>query len=227
MEQSKKTIEGYEVFHSIRLDGVDQIVAINTDAIRPYRLYECRRDNMLCAEEYHLIQNDFDYIAVMREFLRRLGVRLDSLHLDRVYRGTPLIDAPIVPNDCVEGGLDADLTGRVIAIRQDVLSPEFRACSHQLHLATGGSGCSPDARGRAVYCTNLYSGEYTRFAREDVLGVVADDSEVLPKWARDKLARLRDVSEKESVIAKIKAAKANPEPKRKPQKNHKPQEPER
>ena len=226
MDREKQSIDGYAVLHSVRLDGVDQLVAENMDAEYPYRLYECRRDNLLGAEEYHLILSDYDYIKVMREFVRRLGFRLDSLDLDRVYRGSPLTDPPILPEDCVPGGLDADITGKVVAIRQEVLSPEFRGLSHQIHLATGGFGCSPDSRGRAVYCTNLYSGEKIRFAREDVLGVVTEGSEVMPKWALDKLAALRKSPEKESVIAKIRAAKAQPEPERKPKTKQKSQEPE-
>jgi hypothetical protein len=205
----KQLIDGYEVLHSVRLDGARHIVAINADFEKPCRLYESRCDNVLGAEEVRLVLSDHDYIRVMREFVRRLSARLDSLDLDRTYLGTPSLDFPIGAVGCVPGSMDTDLSGKVRAIKKEALSPEYRTKSHQLHLATGGFGCSPTASGRAVYCTNLYSGEQTRFSREDVLGVVADDN--LPGWAQRKLAALRKPPEKESVLAKIRYAKPETE----------------
>jgi hypothetical protein len=151
----------------------------------------------------------------MREFTRRLGVRADGLDLGRVYRGSPLDDYRLTAGDCAPGGMDADLTGKVVVITPDVLAPEYRSLSFQLALATGGFGCSPDARGQAVYCTELYSGDKSRWNRSDILGVALAD--VIPRWAREKLAALQDKpAARESVLAKIKEAREQPKPKRKP-----------
>jgi hypothetical protein len=212
MDENKRMIDGCDVLHSVRLDGVEHIVAANPKDARPYRLFESRRDNILSVDEARMIAADSDYLKVMREFTRRLTARLDSLDLDRVYRGTPYADFPVTAEECVSGGMDADLTGTVIAIRQEMLSPEYRSQSHQLHIATGGFGCLPASSGRAVYCTNLYSGEQTRFSREDVLGTVTEDA--LPEWATKKLAVLRRPPERESVLARIHEAKAHPAPPR-------------
>ncbi len=73
-------------------------------------------------------------------------------------------------------------------------------------LVTGGFGCSPSARGRAVFGTNLRSGHSERWNRSDVLGVINEAK--LPGWAREKLADLRAPVEKESVVDKIRDAKA-------------------
>jgi hypothetical protein len=207
MDENKRMIDGCKVLHTVRLDGVEHIVATNPEDSRPYRLYEARRDNILGVSEARMHLADSDYLKVMREFVRVLAVRTDSLDLDRVYRGTPLMDFPVTEKECVLGGMDEDMTGAVIAIRQEMLSPEYRTQSHQLHIATGGFGCLPEASGRAIYCTNLYSGEQTRFAREDMLGVLAED--ILPGWAKTKLAALRRPPERESVLEKIHEAKAH------------------
>jgi hypothetical protein len=121
--------------------------------------------------------------------------------------------------------MGADLIGKVIAIRRETLSPEYRAESHQMYLATGGFGCSPTASGRAVYCTNLYTGEKERFSREDVLCVIAEDT--LPAWAKEKLAALRATQEKPSVLAQIRAARGAPKPERKSKPGQKAKGPER
>jgi hypothetical protein len=201
----RRVIGGYTELFAVSLDGAEQIVAENLEAKPAYRLYTCRRDNAWGVEEYSVAFENGDYLKVMREFVRRLGVSLDGLELDRVYRGNPLADAPILPEDCVPGGMDEDLTGKVIAVRREHLRPEYRAESHQLHLAAGGFGCSPTASGRAVYCANLYSGEQERFSRESVLGVVAEDN--LPQWAREKLAGLRDPAYRESTLARLREGK--------------------
>jgi hypothetical protein len=207
----KRIIDGYEELRAVRLGGTEQIVAARVDAgnsgkLYGYRLYERHWDNPLGMDEYRVISEDNDYLKIMREFAKQLSVRLDSLELDRVYRGSALIEAPLLEMDCVPGGLEEDLTGKLIAIKQEAIAPEYRACSHQLYIATGGFGCSPASRGRAVYCKNLYSGEEERWDRSDILGVVAETT--LPEWAHEKLARLREPPEKESVMEKLHGAKA-------------------
>ena len=114
-------------------------------------------------------------------------------------------DLPIGISDCVPGGMDADIKGKIVAIRLEALLPEYHANRHRLMLTTGGFGCTPDARGRAVFGVNLHSGVHERWNRPDILGVVKDS--VLPEWAREKLAALQAPAEKESVLDKIRSAR--------------------
>ena len=218
----KRTIDGCAVLHAIRIDGAEQIVAENESY---FRLYEGRRISSLGIDEYTMVFENIDYLKSMREFTRRINVALDGLGLERVYRGSPIFeDYPLTTEDCVSDGMGADLTGKVVAAKTEVLSPEYRTCSHQLMLANGGFGCSPNSRGQAVYAANLYSGEENRWNRSDILGVVAEDS--LPAWAQEKLIKLRNPVDRESVIKKIRATKTQPEQDEKPMKPYK-SEPER
>ncbi|HCC34250.1 MAG TPA: hypothetical protein DEQ02_00890, partial [Ruminococcaceae bacterium] len=66
-------------------------------------------------------------------------------------------------------------------------------------------GARPDARGRKVYCTELYSGKQETFNRDAIAGVFP--LERLPDWAREKLAALQKPPERESVIAKLREGK--------------------
>jgi len=150
----------------------------------------------------------------MREFTRRINAHLDSLDLDRIYRSSFSFDAALTAEDCVKDGMSENLEGKLIAIKASALSPEYRTCSEQLMLATGGFGCSPTASGRAVYCTNLFSGEEARWERYQVLGVVAENA--MPEWAQEKLAALREPKEKESVVAKLREARSQPPAPHKP-----------
>jgi hypothetical protein len=216
----------YRPVQSARLGGTVFVVGESLEATRPYLVWRRSVNEAFGAQSHIIPVFERDYLSAMRGFIRQLEVALDSLDLERVYRGSPLIDAPLLPEDCVPGGMDDNLTGKVIAIRQEILSPEYRFASHQLHLAAGGFGCYPDSRGRAVYCTDLYSGENERFAREDVLGVIAEDA--LPEWAKENLAALRDPANRESTLAKLREGKktAAEQPRKEKDKGHRTREPE-
>ena len=81
---------------------------------------------------------------------------------------------------------DESLEGKLVIIRPASLAPEYRTADCQRGYALGGFGCTPGARGRAVYFKELYSGEECRWDITDVLGVA--DREKLPDWAKEKLA---------------------------------------
>ena len=120
-----------------------------------------------------------------------------------------LMDMPspmLTADDCIQDGMSADLTGKVAALKPESLASEYRDVNNQLVLCTGGFGTSPTARGRAVYCTVIYSGEEERWNRADILGVVSPEN--LPKWAKDKLMAIgKEQPEKPSVLGQIREAK--------------------
>lgn len=221
--ESELYIDGCKVLHSLKLDGFDHVIAEKIEGTYvQYRLYQGTSDNALGISEYSIVYENSDYLATMQEFVRCLGVRLDSIDLDRRYRGNPdFEDAPILRADCVPDGMKESIEGKVVAIKPEVFAPEYRTCSHQLYIATGGFGTSPDARGRTVFATNIYSGEKERFKRDDILGVVLPER--IPAWVHEKLGHdkvadessigrlLTDTKEQpqqyESVIAKIEEGK--------------------
>jgi len=94
-------------------------------------------------------------------------------------------NAPLTDQDCTRISSADDLNGKVIVIKPDVLRREYRVATHQVKLCTGGFGASPNSRGSAVYCTDLYSGEHSRFERRDVLGILNPDQ--MPKWVQHHL----------------------------------------
>ena len=83
-----------------------------------------------------------------------------------------------------------DLHNRVVVIKPDVLRREYQHATHQLVLVTGGFGASPNSRGSACFCVNLYTGESGRFERQDILGTLSEDQ--LPKWAQHGLDMYRN-----------------------------------
>jgi hypothetical protein len=88
---------------------------------------------------------------------------------------------------CIPHDYKQNLNGTVVAIRADVLSPEYRRGSEQLVYVTGGFGAASNSRGTAVYCVQLSDGEHVRFDRQDVLGIVKE----LPDWAKERLSAIK------------------------------------
>ena len=163
----KRTIDGYAVLHAIRIDGAEQIVAEKDSR---YRLYRGERVSTLGIEEYTTVFESGDYLKAMREFTRRINGALDNLGLDRVYRGSPLVDYPLSAEDCVPGGMDADL-GKVWRSKRRFFR-RIPGLLSSAHAATGGFAFN-NARGSRS-CQNLYSGEenswsfrHTRLVRKE------------------------------------------------------------
>lgn len=92
----------------------------------------------------------------------------------------------------VKDYLEHNAKPKVVVIRAECLRPEYRTADKQLVLATGGFGTYANARGRAVYTTNLYSCKEARWNREDILGIVKP--EYMPDWAKERLKQLEDES---------------------------------
>jgi len=105
------------------------------------------------------------------------------------------------PEHCVGGRQEQDYTGKVLVLSLDTLRESCWTPRDQLWLAEGGFGCSPTARGRAVYAACLGDGEQTRWDRTDFTGVL--DEQFLPDWAREKLEELQAQKQSGPVMGGI------------------------
>jgi hypothetical protein len=125
-------------------------------------------------------------------------VQVEALQAERKERLANGVEPyTLTVSDCVPGGLDGDLTGKLIVIKPDALAAEYRSCDYQLKIALNGFGCSPNARGTALFCEDVYTGKTSRFERYDAAGVL--DPARIPEWARAKLA-LREALKEPGVF---------------------------
>lgn len=91
---------------------------------------------------------------------------------------------------------ELDYTGKVLILRPAVLKEECWSPRNQLWYGECGFGCSPTARGRAVYATCLGDGEKNRWDRTDFVGVL--DEQYLPDWAMERLSELRGPAQEQT-----------------------------
>lgn len=187
MDEEKRAIENYEVWHSVFLGDREIVFAIDKDAPMPYLVSDytdlggfglLRYDNAIAGD---------DYLEQMQEFTKRIDRQIQQVRDERAQRG--INPAPLTAEHCMANGMSKNLEGKVIVIKASSLRPEYATPDHQLMLADGGNGCRPDARGRAVFCVNLYTGKRGRWERYDVQGMA--DMDELPQWAQDAARKLQ------------------------------------
>ncbi|MCL2774570.1 MAG: hypothetical protein FWD71_14670, partial [Oscillospiraceae bacterium] len=189
--QNKRIIDGYEEKQSIQIAGNLVIFAENAKADEPYMVCFAKWDNPFNASEYYNITTTADYVEALELYACGIKSFTQIIQNERAEYNSPA--QILTAADCIPNGLNDDLTDKVVVIKPEVLAPEYCRSERQIKVALSGFGCSPNARGTAVFCKDLYSGKESRFERYDILGLA--DTNRLPDWAKQKLALMEALKE--------------------------------
>ena len=190
METSRE-VDGYKEIYSVQIARRLVLLCENTGAGEPYMVCNCRWDNPLGINEYYDGAVTADFIEAICEYTKRIDALAKEVEAEQeAFQNERRV---LTAADCIPHGLDDDLKGKLVAIKPDALSPEYRSDRYQIKIVTGGFGASPNTRGSAVFCRDLYSGNESRFERYDVAGVI--DPCKLPDWAAKKLALMEAAKE--------------------------------
>lgn len=178
--------DGYNEHNSVRFGGYTFTLGINLAEAMPYLVTTAKPSKELGIREYTDCVASADYLEVFRLFAERLTAHLDAFEAEKLAYSPD--NAMLTADSCIPDGLKEHLQGKLIVIKPERFSPEYRSATHQIVYSFGGFGCCPTARGSAVFCKSLIDGEITRFERCDVMGIL--DPEKAPAWVKDKLAAL-------------------------------------
>lgn len=198
-EQNEKRMAGdYTIIKSLHIGDREVVIGEWQDAPEgeQYMCAFCQRDGILALHTQVIASGD--YSEIVKLFGQRI---MEQAQKAREEASKPkeqgIDDAPLTVKDCRPVTHDDELENQLIVIRADVLRREYRHATHQIKLCIGGFGAFPNSRGTACYCVNLYTGETSRYERQDVLGIL--ESEQLPEWARRGLAAYRREQEAEKA----------------------------
>ena len=187
MNEEKRMIETYEVRHAVHLGDREIVFAEDATADYPYLVSDYTSFSDFGLGQYSNVRAGDDYLEMMVMFTERVNTQIAQVLTERKQRGVGA--TALTQAHCLHTGMEKSLVGQVLVVKPTSLRPEYATADHQLVLATGGNGYTPDARGSAVFCTTLYSGKRGRWERSDVLGVA--DLGKLPRWARDAAHKLK------------------------------------
>lgn len=200
MEEEKRMAGDYTIIQAIHIGDKEIVIGANMQAKdgNCYMVADHTYDEIFERYENCMISNS--YIEVAELFTQRLTQQVEQVKAEQNEMKIPfeVISADMCyPNDYSE-----DIEGKVVAIKANVLRPEYRHAASQIVCVTGGNGSRANARGNAVFCNYLYSGEHTRFERYDVQGVLKPQH--YPKWVTEKLKLLEAKQAQQSKKPKSK-----------------------
>ena len=190
MEEEKRMAENYEIICSVYIGDREIVVGedlSNTEGSKFMCAY-CRPEFIFAV--YDNIMGSDDYAEIIQLFGERVAeqaVKTREALNDLRLEGQDV--SPLTIKDCTPISGDDDLHDRVVVIKQDALRREYQRANYQIKLCTGGFGASPNSRGNACFCVDLFSGKSSRFERYEVMGTLKEEQ--LPKWAKDGLEAYR------------------------------------
>lgn len=208
-EAEKRMVETYEITQSLRIGDREVVFGIDPDPAneKPYfcALYHQRYEIIQVREVYEECMVSDDYIELVDLFAEYVKRQCQKVREERDKVTVPRIR--ITEEMCVPQDYGQDLTGKIVAIKPNVLRPEYRSADHQLVLVDGGSGAAANSYGTTCFCVNLYTGESVHWRRYELLGEVKP--ECLPDWAKERAEKLRQQIEREKA-----QNRSQPEPER-------------
>lgn len=186
MSEEKRMAGDYEIIHAMHIGDTEIVVGENPTAAEGHR-YMCGfcESNILFTRYDDIMASD-DYPEIIGIYGQRVARQAEKT---RAELNTPdllgLDNGPVTAKDCTLISAADDLHNKVVVIKPEVLRREYRKATCQVVLCEGGFGASPNSRGSACHCVNLYTGKGSRFERGDVLGIL--EGEQIPKWAQQRL----------------------------------------
>ena len=186
----KRMAGDYEIIHAFHIGDKEIVIGENIEADdgERYMCAFCEKNEIM--ELYQDVIASDDFCEVAKLYADRLSEQAEKTRQATFKPKFQGIDTtPLAEADCTPITADDYIKGKLIVIKQDALRQEYRMATHQLKICTGGFGSHPHSRGSACFCVDLYSGQHSRFEREDVLGTISEDQ--LPQWAKLGLERYR------------------------------------
>ena len=198
MEEEKRMAGDYEIIHSVYIGDREIVVGedlANTEGNKFMCAY-CRP--ALIYAVYDEVMGSDDYAEIIQLFGERVAeqaVKTREMFNDLRLKRQDV--SPLTIKDCTPISGDDDLHDKVIVIKPEKLRREYQRANYQLKLCTGGFGASPNSRGNACFCVDLFSGKSSRFERYEVMGTLKEEQ--LPKWAKDGLEAYRKKEQKKAL----------------------------
>ena len=193
----KRMAGDYEIIHAFLIGDKEIVIGENVNIIgdERYMCAYCDRNEIFGLYSDLWVSDDF--CEIVKKYAERLSEQAEKT---RTVLITPILQGiditPLLKAECTPISSNDDLNGKIVVIKQEVLRQEYRRATNQIKLCTGGFGASPNSRGSACYCVDLYSRKTNRYERQDIMGTLLPEQ--LPQWAALGLDRYRNEQRQKS-----------------------------
>jgi hypothetical protein len=190
VENEKRMAGDYEIIHAVQIGDREIVVGespVDTNR-QKYMTAFCEANELFARYDEVLVSND--YPEIMKHFGGRIAKQAEKTRAELFtprFQGINVL--PITAEGCTAITGKDDLNGKVIVIKPEVLRREYRRATNQVKFCTGGFGASPNSRGSACFCKDVYSGKESRYERRDVLGVLTPEQR--PEWVKYGLESIK------------------------------------
>ena len=194
--KEKRMAGNYEIIQSVYVGDKEVVLGENPadTSDGKYLCSLCQHSDLVALHQDLFISDN--YLEVMKIFGERIVQQAEKVRQElSAAEAQGVSTVPLSAADCIPLSPSDDLTGKIIVIRAEVLRREYQTATHQLKYCGGGCGAAPNKNGSAVFCTDLFSGQESRFERWDVLGTM--EPEMLPDWAKRGLANIQQKTRKQ------------------------------
>ena len=201
MSDEKRMAGDYEIIQAIMIGDREIVIGENQADTNGQKYMTAVGEWNDIFEVYRDVLVSDDYPEIVGYFGQRVTEQA-KITRDELFKPDfqGVDNAPITADGCAVVTHDDDLNGKIIVIKPEILRREYRRATNQIKLCTGGFGASPNRRGNAVYCKDIYSGKEARYERRDVLGTLEPES--LPEWARQGLDSIRQTEQQKKETNK-------------------------
>lgn len=183
-EVEKRMAQNYEIVQAVRIGGKEVVLGKDESSAEPY-FCAVYTENQLFYQYSDCMVGD--YAEIIKLFGERIQAQAEMVLTEQAQTAIPL--EPLAAADCFPNDYGQSIDGKIVAVRQEALAPEYRTADHQLVLVDGGSGSRAEPRGNACFCINLYSGKRIRWERYDIQGEVRPER--LLEWARERCSAIQ------------------------------------
>ena len=170
----------YTIIKALQIGEKELVIGENMNAADGNYYMTANYESNELFERYTNAVCSCDFVRVAAIFAQRLTEEVSRLQIGRCDMCMNILNE----NDCIPVGSET-LTGKIIVLKPDILSPEYRNEHYQIMRCTGGNGAKADGLGTSIFCTELYTGENVKYRRASVLGILKEDC--YPAWLTDIL----------------------------------------
>ena len=168
----------YTVINSMKIGGREVVLGENMDDTNGNFYLVADYESNEIFEMYRNVYVSGDYVEMAEMFAKRITEEIEKLK-NMADRSTSVItkEACIpISNESFEG--------KIIVLKPERISPEYRNEHYQIVRCTGGNGAKAEGIGTSVFCEELFSGEKMKYRRVDVMGILKE--EYYPEWLATK-----------------------------------------